>query len=99
MTVNFRRLRVDSGGPGKFRGGLGQIAEMTNTAAHAVTVFMFGMRTEFAAHGFGGGRAGAPRRFELNGAPIPPKGRLVLEPPCRFCNYGALCGRDLEGDS
>ncbi len=89
MTVNFRRLRVDSGGAGKFRGGLGQIAEMTNTAAHAVTVFMFGMRTEFAAHGFGGGRAGSLRRFELNGAPIPPKGRLVLEPGDTLTVYEA----------
>ncbi len=21
------------------------------------------------------------------------KGRLLLEPPCKFCNYGVLCGR------
>ena len=26
-------------------------------------------------------------------------GRLLLRPPCRFCDYGALCGRDLEGAS
>ncbi len=80
MTVVRRQLLPDSGGAGEFRGGLGQVAEMTNTSGRAKTIFMFGMRTEFPARGFRGGRPGAPRRFEIDGEAIPPKGRIVLEP-------------------
>ena len=41
MTVRRRALLPDSGGAGQFRGGLGQVAEMTNTSGEPVTVFMF----------------------------------------------------------
>ena len=80
MTIKRRALLPDSGGPGEFRGGLGQVAEMTNTSGGPVTVFMFGMRTDFPAQGYLGGKPGTPRRFEVDGKPIPPKGRLVLQP-------------------
>ncbi len=80
MTIKRRALLPDSGGAGEFRGGLGQVAEMTNTSGGPVTVFMFGMRTDFPAQGYLGGKPGAPRRFEVDGKPIPPKGRLVLQP-------------------
>ncbi len=89
MTVNHRHLLTDSGGPGKHRGGLGQVADMTNTSGAPVTVFMFGMRTEFAAQGLHGGHAGTARRFEVNGRPVPGKGRLELAPGDRLTVYEA----------
>ena len=89
MTVDFRRLLPDSGGPGTWRGGLGQVAQMTNTSDHAKTFFLFGMRTDFPAQGFAGGGSGAPRRFEVDGQPVPPKGKLVLQPGQTFTVYEA----------
>ena len=41
---------------------------------------MFGMRTEFPARGFLGGKPGATREYFVDGKPIPPKGRLELKP-------------------
>ncbi|MFQ5973616.1 MAG: hydantoinase B/oxoprolinase family protein, partial [Alphaproteobacteria bacterium] len=79
-TVVRRSLLPDSGGPGEFRGGVGQLAEIANTSGRPITVFMFGMRTEFPARGHRGGKPGARRSFILNGEEIGGKGRLVLEP-------------------
>jgi len=80
MTVTRRQLLTDSGGPGEFRGGLGQVAEMINSTDHAKTIFMFGMRTEFPAKGYLGGGNGTVRRFEVDGEVVPAKGKLVLAP-------------------
>ncbi|NQV79830.1 MAG: hydantoinase B/oxoprolinase family protein, partial [Alphaproteobacteria bacterium] len=80
VRINYRRLLPDSGGPGAFRGGLGQIASMTNTREDTVAIFMFGMRTEFPARGSLGGKPGSTRVFEVDGKPVPPKGRLELKP-------------------
>ncbi len=89
MTVRRRALLPDSGGAGQFRGGLGQVAEMTNTSGEPVTVFMFGMRTAFPAQGLLGGRPGSPRRFEVDGKPVPPKGRLVIPTGATLAVYEA----------
>ena len=89
MTVNRRALLPDSGGAGEFRGGLGQVAEMTNTSGWPATMFMFGMRTDFPAQGYLGGKPGAPRRFEVDGKPVAAKGRLVLEPGQTLTVYEA----------
>jgi N-methylhydantoinase B len=89
MTIDFRRLLVDSGGAGTWRGGLGQVAQMTNTTSHDKTLFMFGMRTNFPAQGSQGGGAGTARRFEVDGKPVPPKGKLVIKPGQTFTVYEA----------
>jgi N-methylhydantoinase B len=80
MTVIERRLLPDSGGPGEFRGGLGQVARMINSTDHAKTILMFGMRTEFPARGYFGGGDGKPRRFEIDGETALARGKLVLAP-------------------
>jgi N-methylhydantoinase B len=80
VRVEHRRLLPDSGGPGTFRGGLGQEAALTNASSQTVTLFLFGLRTEIPAQGLLGGRSGSPRRYHVNGQPIPPKGRLDLQP-------------------
>ena len=79
VRVNYRRLLPDSGGPGEFRGGLGQIASLTNTREDTVAIFMFGMRTEFPARGTLGGKPGSTRQFLVDGKAVPPKGRLELK--------------------
>jgi N-methylhydantoinase B len=80
MRVLYRRLVPDTGGPGTFRGGVGQEAALRNDSERVVSVSLFGLRTRFPARGFAGGRDGARRRFAINGEEIPPKGRFDLRP-------------------
>ncbi|MDE0253448.1 MAG: hydantoinase B/oxoprolinase family protein [Rhodospirillaceae bacterium] len=80
VRVAHRRLLPDSGGAGRWRGGLGQEAVLSNDSDNPVTVSLFGMRSEFAARGLFGGRSGALREFLLDGQPIPAKGRVTLGP-------------------
>jgi N-methylhydantoinase B len=80
MTVRQKALRPDSGGPGEFRGGLGQIIEMVNDTGNELTVSCLAGRTQFAAQGFAGGGAGALRAWLINGTAVHPKGRYFLKP-------------------
>jgi N-methylhydantoinase B len=80
VRVQHRRLRPDSGGPGAFRGGLGQEAALTNAGTHPVTLFLFGLRTEIPAQGLLGGQPGALRSYRVDGQAVLPKGRLELHP-------------------
>lgn len=58
VTVERVGLAIDSGGPGKYRGGLGYVKEMrTLVDGHYTTVTE---RTAFACIGVNGGRWGAP---------------------------------------
>ena len=78
LQVVSRTLLPDSGGPGEFRGGLGQRIVLTNCDSNPVTVFVMGCRTEYPAQGVCGGGHGALRRFLLNGAEIHAKGRYEM---------------------
>ncbi|WP_127596840.1 hydantoinase B/oxoprolinase family protein [Nitratireductor alexandrii] len=55
-------LRPDSGGPGRYRGGLGAIYEIELLEERA-DVFLFGERGRFAPRGVVGGGDGAKNRF------------------------------------
>ncbi|MEM7188259.1 MAG: hydantoinase B/oxoprolinase family protein [Pseudomonadota bacterium] len=85
-----RELRRDSGGAGRFRGGLGQRIELSPAGDDAVILFMSVERMTFPAAGRGGGHAGAPGRARIDGKPdmaskgqyrIEPGERLVFETP------------------
>ncbi len=80
MTVEYRRLRTDSGGAGQYRGGLGQVYRLRNTTAGPMTVAGLGRRYEFAAQGLHGGKDGALREYRVNGEVVHPRGRYVLQP-------------------
>lgn len=80
LTLVERRLRCDSGGAGKFRGGLGQTLTLRNDTGQPVYVALLGSRTEFPAKGFSGGNDAALRRFIVDGEVVHPKGRYVLRP-------------------
>ena len=67
-------LRPDSGGPGRFRGGLGAIYEIELLETQA-DVFLFGERGKFPPPGVVGGHAGATNRFvfeQADGEHSPP---------------------------
>ncbi len=76
-----RELLPDSGGPGKYRGGLGQRIEMTSSNGAPFIVFLSVERLKFPALGRMGGHPGAPGRirFRDKGHDIPGKGELRVE--------------------
>src|SRR5215472_4626511 len=76
--VIFRRreFREGSGGPGKYRGGLGQIIELGGADDMPVAMLCNFERIGNPARGRDGGRAGASGKVSLaSGRPIGPKGR------------------------
>jgi N-methylhydantoinase B len=79
-TIVRKQLLPDSGGPGKFRGGLGQDTVIRNDSGHLVTISTLAGRTEFAPKGLQGGHPGGLRRYWINDEEVHPKGRYVLKP-------------------
>ncbi len=97
--VLFRRkeLRPDSGGAGRFRGGLGQTIEIAGDAATLLLVNAMFDRIDHPAQGREGGRPGACGQVRLSsGLPfaskglqeVPPGNSLILELP-GGAGYGA----------
>jgi N-methylhydantoinase B len=86
VTIWRRELRPDSGGPGQYRGGLGQRIELSAANDAAFMVFLSVERLQFPAQGRAGGQAGAPGRIRFEGADsdIPGKGELRVEPGQRL---------------
>ncbi len=81
VTIWRRELRADSGGAGKYRGGLGQRIEMTSSNGAPFIVFLSVERLKFPALGRMGGKPGAPGRirFREGDSDIPGKGELRVE--------------------
>lgn len=81
VMMHERALRPDSGGAGKFRGGLGQEMTLEVTTGHVASHSCMYDRTRFAARGFAGGLDGALGEVGLSDGSRPhPKGRYLLEP-------------------
>ncbi|MGI9508703.1 MAG: hydantoinase B/oxoprolinase family protein [Geminicoccaceae bacterium] len=82
VLVWWRELLADSGGPGQFRGGLGQRIEMTSAIDEPFLVFLSVERLRHAAAGRVGGMAGAQGRIRVTGRAedIPGKCELRIEP-------------------
>ena len=78
MMLVRRVLRMDSGGIGESRGGLGQRIELRNDTGSPMRVALLGSRTHFPARGLHGGGDGSARIFSINGKPMHPKGRYEL---------------------
>ena len=79
LRFHHKRLRPDSGGPGRHRGGLGQEILMENLADSAVAVSFLAERTVFPAFGIEGGQSGAPGAVRINGERVDPKRQYVLK--------------------
>ena len=80
MTVVSKRMIPDSGGPGKFRGGMGQEVTLRNDTGSPMTVLSMANRTEFPAPGYNDGHPGTLREHRINGKIIHPKGAHTLKP-------------------
>jgi N-methylhydantoinase B len=81
LIQHERAFRADSGGAGRFRGGLGQRTTMSARGEISWSVNGNVDRVRQAASGVDGGSAGAVGRFGLVGGPdLPSKSRVALGP-------------------
>jgi N-methylhydantoinase B len=81
LVMEKREVVQDSGGPGKFRGGLGQEMVLSVRTTEPVVHSAMYDRTKFPALGFAGGQSGALGDFFLsNGTRPHPKAQYRLLP-------------------
>lgn len=83
-----KEFSTDSGGPGRYRGGLGQEVEVELLPpAKSSTLSLFVERTQHPARGVLGGKAGAVARVTINGRSdgFPLKGRSRIAAGDRVC--------------
>jgi len=82
VTIWRRELLPDSGGAGRYRGGLGQRIEMTSAIEEPFLVFLSVERLRNPAKGRAGGLSGAAGRIRVTGRveDIPGKCELRVEP-------------------
>ncbi len=69
VRIRRRELIRDSGGAGRFRGGLGQLIELESSERAPILLFAGVERTKYPARGRDGGREGAPGRITLRSGP------------------------------
>ncbi len=81
LLMHRRELRVDSGGAGQFRGGLGQVMELEIITGAPATHSCMYDRTKRPALGLQGGQPGSPGRVSLSDGTRPhPKSHYSLQP-------------------
>jgi len=81
IIIKRRELIIDSGGAGKYRGGLGQCIEVTPSTDDAFVVFLSVERMKFAAKGRQDGYDGAVGKIQMcSGKLIPGKGEFRINP-------------------
>ncbi len=78
VLFHRRELRPDSGGAGRFRGGLGQHIEISSSVDQDFLLFLSVERVLNPAKGRHGGRDGAAGRIRIgeNGTDLPGKGEI-----------------------
>jgi N-methylhydantoinase B len=85
LIVRRKELRRDSGGAGRFRGGLGQSIEIEVPTGEPFIVSSLSDRMRFAAQGYAGGKPGAHGGFRTSLGTRPnPKLSLTLPAGTRF---------------
>ena len=81
VVLKRRELRQDSGGPGRYRGGLGQVMEVAVRTDGPFTFSGLYERIRFPGPGLLGGAPGAPGAVRTNtGVAVRPKARQSLPP-------------------
>jgi N-methylhydantoinase B len=79
LRFRHKRLRPDSGGAGRHRGGLGQEILIESRSDTPIAVSFLAERTVFPAAGIEGGKDGAPGELLINGRTTDPKKQYVLQ--------------------
>jgi N-methylhydantoinase B len=103
VLVRRKELRTDSGGAGRFRGGLGQTIEYELLAASPTTLSLSTERLVNPPRGFHGGLPGATSTLRLlnREQALPAKGKVTLQQGDVIeitCPGGGGCGNPLERD-
>jgi N-methylhydantoinase B len=102
VVIRTKEYRADSGGPGQFRGGLGQVMEVEHRHGAPFGIFATFERVQYPARGREGGEDGGRGRLSLaSGTVLKAKGfqlipagdRLVVEMPGGG-GYGPPAARD-----
>lgn len=84
MVQHHRELRADSGGAGKFRGGLGQATEMGRLGGLAWSLSAMADRIQYPGAGLEGGKPGACGELTVDGNKrARPKALIALAPDSR----------------
>ena len=78
LRFHHKKLRPDSGGPGRHRGGLGQEILIESRSDTPIAVSFLAERTLFPAFGIEGGQDGAPGELRINGTKTDPKKQYVV---------------------
>jgi N-methylhydantoinase B len=79
FRIHYKRLRPDSGGPGRFRGGLGQELLLESRSKSPIAVSFLSEHIRHPAFGIGGGGPGALGVLEINGERVHPKRQHILQ--------------------
>ncbi|NKB62671.1 MAG: hydantoinase B/oxoprolinase family protein [Gammaproteobacteria bacterium] len=85
IHIARRELRIDSGGPGQFRGGLGQTIEFRSSIDAPFLLFLSLDRMHHPARGLQGGLPGAAGQVRVysvgsQGRLLPGRGEVLVEP-------------------
>jgi N-methylhydantoinase B len=75
-----KELIPDSAGAGKYRGGLGQRGVMRNLSSREMNIYLSTEHVKHPCFGVLGGEPGRNGAVLVNGEPVFPKGKLVLQP-------------------
>ena len=79
LFFRYKRMRPDSGGRGRFRGGLGQDILIESRSSRPIVVSFMAERTTFPAPGLAGGGPGGRGAVRINGRRVNNRVQHVLE--------------------
>ncbi|MDJ1164163.1 hydantoinase B/oxoprolinase family protein [Burkholderia gladioli pv. gladioli] len=80
VLTERKELIPDSGGAGKYRGGLGQRGVLRNLSTRPMNIYLSTERVNHPCFGVVGGKSGRAGAVLLEGRAAFPKGKMVLEP-------------------
>ncbi|SOE94683.1 N-methylhydantoinase B [Burkholderia sp. D7] len=80
ILTERKELIADSGGAGKYRGGLGQRGVLRNLSSRPMNIYLSTERVKHPCFGVLGGLSGRAGAVLRDGQAVFPKGKLVLEP-------------------
>ena len=79
LVIERKGIRQDSGGPGRYRGGCGQVITLANPGPDTVRFSFYRPQTRHGARGYFGGLDGKPGHITRNGEELD-EGVLTLLP-------------------
>jgi N-methylhydantoinase B len=82
--LECKELIPDSGGPGQFRGGLGQRLVFRNISPTQMNIYLASEHVKNPCFGVVGGKDGRAGHVLKNGEPVFAKGHIPLEPGARL---------------